>query len=1446
MTAETEQNPNAPVNEASGPGPNVTEEPTSPPDTPGIPDWVPPTDSGQPTATELNDVSQFRRQTIAAENTAIPITYGRDRFFGSIFVLHVDDTNGFLYVAYGFSEGEIEDFEIIYVDGVDVTDPEGFLSFAGAEVEEHVGTPTQTASALLSGVLGGFTDTYPDLAYLVFKVPTEASQGFPRVEAVIKGKLLYDPRLDTTVGGSGAHRIDEPATWEYSANPTLAFYDFVRANTDWTLTVADVFIAADFNDESVGGAARHAMGLTLFKPVTSQKWTKAFRVYCGCYFAWEDGELRLIPDRADVEVQGAAIFDQVNGTEITMGDQPELDFNASEDFTVEAWFNCDDSSNNGTVVAKKDALAGTSAGYSIYVSSSGNIIGTIADGSSNQSTTYTGNFNDDAWYHVALVIDRGADTMLLVVDGTDNPSGTTSISSIGSSVSSEAFRIAADETGNVLSGKVDEVRVWDDVRTNSEITNNRFDEIADPTSEGSLVGYWRLNDVTGSTAVDDSSSGNDGTLLGNAGFTTGSPVLIPEGILRHFTADDISNRGFQLRKKANRAFPTQVQVEYTDSSGTNWPVARQRASAEGVEEGTAPKRISKISLPGIHSAAQAKRVAIERLNWFLSDLECVLPVFDEGIEIQQGSVVAVTHPIGLTAKLFRVRKITGGSGRWIFDLSEYDPQIYSDEVISDPTFPDTQLGDPLNSPTVSGLNAVEELFNYKNGITGSRVRITWTASNYPFLSQYLVEGYVDGTLVFQTATQLNVAVTPGVEELVSDSPVTYEVRVYIQTPYAVGAPATDNVSILGKLAAPGDVPQITGTQIAADQVALSWGAATDIDIWRYEVKKGTTSDTWSSATTLDLIDGLAYIATGLAVGTHRFFVKARDTVANESANAVTADVTLSLPDAVTSVSGFEVASEVRLSWPAVTTGFVARYRIAYDTVSPSDEIDLDVVDTLRFQTKDVPEGTWKFLIYAQDGAGNEATTAATIDIEVTSDADAFLADSFDFVSPALTNMHSFVLTKNPLETRYVSNLDSGETFDASAAPHDFDTETVTLAGYHSALASQYLSETHDFGIQLTGSWNLTPNVTALEGVVTSVMELSTDDSNWDVYSEAAKGTYRYGRIRITTDNPPGTATAFVISPAVNLKVTVVPIEESGSDTATSSGPKKIALTRNYSFVKEVVVQPKNTIDAITGVVDNIIVGPNTAVLGDGTNYLNGGDVAIFDFGATQDFSVECWTKNTGATGSFRLVGKQLGGAAQGWGIILDGTNDRIQVRLGDGTNNIDLNSGSSTVPDDGDWHHVGIAVDRTGDTLSIYIDGTLQGGAQSISTLTGTLANGNSFRTHANASGAEIFSGGIDEVRIWNDIRSASEFNDNKDAEIDPTTAGLIGYWRMDGTVSGSVTTVQDEHANNNDLTDTGAGDCTYVSSGSGIVKTSSFDAYVFDIFGQQLAEEFQWKWKGV
>lgn len=52
--------------------------------------------------------------------------------------------------------------------------------------------------------------------------------GLPEFRFTVKGAKLYDPRKDTTVGGSGSHRWGNQNTWEYTRNPKVIEYNIIR------------------------------------------------------------------------------------------------------------------------------------------------------------------------------------------------------------------------------------------------------------------------------------------------------------------------------------------------------------------------------------------------------------------------------------------------------------------------------------------------------------------------------------------------------------------------------------------------------------------------------------------------------------------------------------------------------------------------------------------------------------------------------------------------------------------------------------------------------------------------------------------------------------------------------------------------------------------------------------------------------------------------------------------------------------------------------------------------------------------------------------------------------------------------------------------------------------------------------------------------------------------
>lgn len=99
----------------------------------------------------------------------------------------------------------------------------------------------------------------------------------PELGAVVRGVKVYDPRLDSTFpGGSGSCRVDDEATWVYSANPALhagsyAFGRYVNGDLVFGVDLGD---AVDFGAVAAWANLCDANGWTIggviFEP--GDKW----------------------------------------------------------------------------------------------------------------------------------------------------------------------------------------------------------------------------------------------------------------------------------------------------------------------------------------------------------------------------------------------------------------------------------------------------------------------------------------------------------------------------------------------------------------------------------------------------------------------------------------------------------------------------------------------------------------------------------------------------------------------------------------------------------------------------------------------------------------------------------------------------------------------------------------------------------------------------------------------------------------------------------------------------------------------------------------------------------------------------------------------------------------------------------------------------------------------
>ncbi|MCK7458510.1 phage tail protein [Idiomarina aminovorans] len=131
---------------------------------------------------------------------------------------------------------------------------------SGTTTEVFLGDQTAASSTLLQ-YADGWTEDHIGfgVSYAVVTIPIDPEEmpsGLQNITFKAKGKRVYDPRKDTTVGGSGSHRASDDATWEWSDNSILCALDYQRFHGYKTLglnkfDLAHIMEQANICDELV-------------------------------------------------------------------------------------------------------------------------------------------------------------------------------------------------------------------------------------------------------------------------------------------------------------------------------------------------------------------------------------------------------------------------------------------------------------------------------------------------------------------------------------------------------------------------------------------------------------------------------------------------------------------------------------------------------------------------------------------------------------------------------------------------------------------------------------------------------------------------------------------------------------------------------------------------------------------------------------------------------------------------------------------------------------------------------------------------------------------------------------------------------------------------------------------------------------------------------------------
>ncbi|MDB2505769.1 LamG domain-containing protein [bacterium] len=185
------------------------------------------------------------------------------------------------------------------------------------------------------------------------------------------------------------------------------------------------------------------------------------------------------------------------------------------EFTIEFWMKAD-AVNSGVVIqlsagSGEDAEDNVSFNVNMPGSAELQLFYEYGSGSNESNTTSDFDLTTNTWIHVAVVRDDASGTALFYKNGVLVETETASNAPSDGTSSSANMSIGNNfANSNGFDGELAHVRVWSDARSAAEIAHY-YNRTIDSTASN-LVGYWKLDEGTGSTVADSSSNSNSGTI----------------------------------------------------------------------------------------------------------------------------------------------------------------------------------------------------------------------------------------------------------------------------------------------------------------------------------------------------------------------------------------------------------------------------------------------------------------------------------------------------------------------------------------------------------------------------------------------------------------------------------------------------------------------------------------------------------------------------------------------------------------------------------------------------------------------------------------------------------------------------------------------------------------------------------------------------------------------
>ena len=196
--------------------------------------------------------------------------------------------------------------------------------------------------------------------------------------------------------------------------------------------------------------------------------------------------------------------------------------------------------------------------------------------------------DDGQWHHVVFTYDKGGSGMTLYIDGISVGSNSYNSASFSDFGAGQNFYLGkANWNDPYYDGKMEQVGLYDKALSPTEVSSiynsgsnsNLNSNFNNYISSNNLIGYWKMNDGSGSTAVDYSGNGNDASIHGASWDIQGNPNEYIYAPSPNYNGQD----SFTFTVSDGEQTSSEATVHINVASVNDMPVLTSTPSVEAVE-----------------------------------------------------------------------------------------------------------------------------------------------------------------------------------------------------------------------------------------------------------------------------------------------------------------------------------------------------------------------------------------------------------------------------------------------------------------------------------------------------------------------------------------------------------------------------------------------------------------------------------------------------------------------------------------------------------------------------------------------------------------------------------------------------------------------------------------------------------------------------------------------